>query len=231
MDVCETSPSLIVWLFCCEAPNTRYTLCIHCTFKKKKKKSFLLCILKPCVSAPKNRSPSLCSKHSPAANAMSSIHHFKAKIIQKTYCVYLYSERHYYTAHTCILAFVNHLEKLNIYKKTCVTLGQIALNVFGVFCKHLFIYFNCKRLFLSLKKRHLQLLPSLCVLFIIPSAWAVVGHGSNVNRRSSYNASPKKVIVSRSHSGKVKNRIRNAFGNSTTIIEAGGAGEWSFTFI
>lgn len=99
------------------------------------------------------------------------------------------------------------------------------------FFKHLFIYFNCKRLFLSLKKRHLQLLPSLCVLFIIPSAWAVVGHGSNVNRRSSYNASPKKVIVSRSHSGKVKNRIRNAFGNSTTIIEAGGAGEWSLTFI
>uniref|UniRef100_A0A3Q4FZ26 inositol-phosphate phosphatase n=1 Tax=Neolamprologus brichardi TaxID=32507 RepID=A0A3Q4FZ26_NEOBR len=56
------------------------------------------------------------------------------------------------------------------------------------------------------------------------TAWAVVGHGSNVNRRSSYNASPKKVIVSRSHSGKVKNYIRNAFGNSTTIIEAGGAG-------
>lgn len=52
-----------------------------------------------------------------------------------------------------------------------------------------------------------------------------------MNRRSSYNASPKKVIVSRSHSGKVKNRIRNAFGNSTTIIEAGGAGEWSLTFI
>lgn len=56
------------------------------------------------------------------------------------------------------------------------------------------------------------------------TAWAVVGHGSNVKRRSSYNASPKKVIVSRSHSGKVKNYIRNAFGNSTTIIEAGGAG-------
>lgn len=114
--------------------RTPDTLCAYIVrLKKKKKKSFLLCILKPRVSAPKNRSPSLCSKHSPAANAMSSIHHFKAKIIQKTYCVYLYSERHYYTAHTCILAFVNHLEKLNIYKKTCVTLGQIALNVFGVF--------------------------------------------------------------------------------------------------
>lgn len=130
------------------------------------------------------------------------------------------------------------LGKVEHIQKTCVTLGQIALNVFGVFCKHLLEHFfiifflKCKRLFFfSLKKRHLQLLLSLCVLFIIPSAWAVVGHGSNVNRRSSYNASPKKVIVSRSHSGKVKNYIRNAFGNSTTIIEAGGAGEWSFTFI
>lgn len=99
------------------------------------------------------------------------------------------------------------------------------------FIRNVVYFFKCKRLFFSLKKRHLQLLPSLCVLFIIPPAWAVVGHGSNVNRRSSYNASPKKVIVSRSHSGKVKNYIRNAFGNSTTIIEAGGAGEWSFTFI
>ncbi|XP_070701775.1 inositol monophosphatase 3 [Pempheris klunzingeri] len=56
------------------------------------------------------------------------------------------------------------------------------------------------------------------------TAWAFVGQGSNMHRRASYNVSPPKVIVSRSHSGKVKNFLLDAFGNSTTIIEAGGAG-------
>lgn len=56
------------------------------------------------------------------------------------------------------------------------------------------------------------------------TAWAFVGQGSNMRPRSSYSASPPKVIVSRSHSGKVKSYIQDAFGNSTTIIEAGGAG-------
>ncbi|XP_041660343.1 inositol monophosphatase 3 [Cheilinus undulatus] len=56
------------------------------------------------------------------------------------------------------------------------------------------------------------------------TAWALVGQGSNVRPRSSYSINPPKVIVSRSHSGKVKSYIQDAFGNSTTIIEAGGAG-------
>ncbi|XP_074545364.1 inositol monophosphatase 3 [Halichoeres trimaculatus] len=56
------------------------------------------------------------------------------------------------------------------------------------------------------------------------TAWGVVGQGSNVHPRPSYSISPPKVIVSRSHSGKVKNFILDAFGNSTTIVEAGGAG-------
>ncbi|KAG7221020.1 hypothetical protein INR49_031191 [Caranx melampygus] len=56
------------------------------------------------------------------------------------------------------------------------------------------------------------------------TAWAYVGQGSNVNPRSSYNISPPSVIVSRSHSGKVRNYIHDAFGNSTIITEAGGAG-------
>ncbi|XP_030607209.1 inositol monophosphatase 3 [Archocentrus centrarchus] len=55
------------------------------------------------------------------------------------------------------------------------------------------------------------------------TAWAFVGYGSNMHPRSSYSGSPKKVIVSRSHSGQVKSYIHSAFGNST-IIEAGGAG-------
>ncbi|XP_061747461.1 inositol monophosphatase 3 [Nerophis ophidion] len=56
------------------------------------------------------------------------------------------------------------------------------------------------------------------------TAWALVHHGSNMSPRSAYSVSPPKVIVSRSHSGKVKSYIRNAFGNGTTIVEAGGAG-------
>lgn len=43
--------------------------------------------------------------------------------------------------------------------------------------------------------------------------------------RSSYNVSPPKAIISRSHPGKAKGFIQDAFGNSTTIVEAGGAGE------
>ncbi|KAI3375345.1 hypothetical protein L3Q82_021836 [Scortum barcoo] len=56
------------------------------------------------------------------------------------------------------------------------------------------------------------------------TAWAYVGQGSNIRHRSSYSVSPPKVIVSRSHSGKVKSFIQDAFGNSTAIIGAGGAG-------
>lgn len=56
------------------------------------------------------------------------------------------------------------------------------------------------------------------------TAWGLVGQGSNMSPRLSYSVSPPKVIVSRSHSGKVKSFIQDAFGNSTTIIAAGGAG-------
>ncbi|XP_031143360.1 inositol monophosphatase 3 [Sander lucioperca] len=56
------------------------------------------------------------------------------------------------------------------------------------------------------------------------TAWAFVGQGSNMRPRPSYTVSPPKAIVSRSHSGTVKSYVQEAFGNSTTIIEAGGAG-------
>ncbi|XP_068427660.1 inositol monophosphatase 3 [Clinocottus analis] len=56
------------------------------------------------------------------------------------------------------------------------------------------------------------------------TAWAFVGQGSNMSPRASYSDSSPKVIVSRSHSGKVKGFVQDAFGNGTTIIEAGGAG-------
>lgn len=56
------------------------------------------------------------------------------------------------------------------------------------------------------------------------TAWAMVGQGANVRARSSYSTTPPKVIISRSHSGQVKNFVHDAFGNSTTIIKAGGAG-------
>jgi inositol monophosphatase 3 len=53
-----------------------------------------------------------------------------------------------------------------------------------------------------------------------------VGHGTNVRARTSYISSSPKVIVSRSHAGKVKSFIQDAFGNTTTITPAGGAGEY-----
>ncbi|XP_054624348.1 inositol monophosphatase 3 isoform X1 [Dunckerocampus dactyliophorus] len=56
------------------------------------------------------------------------------------------------------------------------------------------------------------------------TAWALVHQGSNMSVRSAYSVSPPKVIVSRSHSGKVRSYIHDAFGNSTAIIQAGGAG-------
>lgn len=56
------------------------------------------------------------------------------------------------------------------------------------------------------------------------SAWGFVGEGSNVAPRASYNTNFPKVIVSRSHSGKVKSFVQVAFGNNTEIIPAGGAG-------
>ncbi|KAJ3594898.1 hypothetical protein NHX12_004203 [Muraenolepis orangiensis] len=56
------------------------------------------------------------------------------------------------------------------------------------------------------------------------TAWAFVGKGTNVRARASYSSSPPKVIVSRSHAGKVTSFIQEAFGNATTIIQAGGAG-------
>ncbi|XP_023832764.1 inositol monophosphatase 3 [Salvelinus fontinalis] len=56
------------------------------------------------------------------------------------------------------------------------------------------------------------------------TAWALVGHGSNMKPRTTYNMNPPKVIVSRSHAGKVKGFIEEAFGNTTVILPAGGAG-------
>lgn len=56
------------------------------------------------------------------------------------------------------------------------------------------------------------------------SAWGFVGEGSNMVPRASYNINSPKVIVSRSHSGKVKSFVQAAFGNNTEIIPAGGAG-------
>lgn len=72
-------------------------------------------------------------------------------------------------------------------------------------------------------------------LFLFPlQAWGFVGQGSNLQARSSYSIAPPKVIVSRSHSGEVKQFTQKAFGN-TSIIEAGGAGEqkllYRFIFI
>ncbi|KFM01708.1 Inositol monophosphatase 3, partial [Aptenodytes forsteri] len=56
------------------------------------------------------------------------------------------------------------------------------------------------------------------------TAWAMVDGGSNVKARSSYNVKTPRIIVSRSHAGKVEQVARQTFGNKTVIIPAGGAG-------
>ncbi|CAH2285262.1 inositol monophosphatase 3 [Pelobates cultripes] len=56
------------------------------------------------------------------------------------------------------------------------------------------------------------------------TAWAMVSGGSNILRRRSYNLKTPTIIVSRSHSGVVKEVTRETFGNKTEIISAGGSG-------
>ncbi|KAJ8277657.1 hypothetical protein GJAV_G00078180 [Gymnothorax javanicus] len=56
------------------------------------------------------------------------------------------------------------------------------------------------------------------------TAWGMVGAGANLRARSSLSEKPPQVIVSRSHSGHVKEFVRTALGNDTVIITAGGAG-------
>uniref|UniRef100_A0A3Q2HGZ2 Golgi-resident adenosine 3',5'-bisphosphate 3'-phosphatase n=1 Tax=Equus caballus TaxID=9796 RepID=A0A3Q2HGZ2_HORSE len=56
------------------------------------------------------------------------------------------------------------------------------------------------------------------------AAWAMVDGGSNVKARTSYNEKTPRIVVSRSHSGMVKQVALQTFGNQTTIIPAGGAG-------
>ncbi|KAM4689675.1 Golgi-resident adenosine 3',5'-bisphosphate 3'-phosphatase [Discoglossus pictus] len=56
------------------------------------------------------------------------------------------------------------------------------------------------------------------------TAWAMVDGGSNVKMRSSYNEETPTIIVSRSHSGEVKEVARQTFGNKTEIKDAGGSG-------
>lgn len=56
------------------------------------------------------------------------------------------------------------------------------------------------------------------------TAWAMVDSGSNIKARSSYNERTPRIIVSRSHAGKVEQVARQTFGNKTVIIPAGGAG-------
>lgn len=56
------------------------------------------------------------------------------------------------------------------------------------------------------------------------TAWAMVDGGSNVKAHTSYNEKTPRIVVSRSHSGMVKQVALQTFGNQTTIIPAGGAG-------
>uniref|UniRef100_A0A8C8C676 Uncharacterized protein n=1 Tax=Oncorhynchus tshawytscha TaxID=74940 RepID=A0A8C8C676_ONCTS len=49
----------------------------------------------------------------------------------------------------------------------------------------------------------------------LSTTWALVGDGSNLKPRTSYNMNSPKVIVSKSHAGKVKGFIEEAFGTTS----------------
>lgn len=58
----------------------------------------------------------------------------------------------------------------------------------------------------------------------------MVDGGSNVKARTSYNEKTPRIVVSRSHSGMVKQVALQTFGNQTTIIPAGGAGTFQLPY-
>lgn len=70
----------------------------------------------------------------------------------------------------------------------------------------------------------LKSLGAITGYYICFPAWAMVDGGANVKARTSYNEKTPRIVVSRSHSGMVKQVALQTFGNQTTIIPAGGAG-------
>ena len=62
---------------------------------------------------------------------------------------------------------------------------------------------------------------SLCTFAV----WGWVGHGTNVKKEIVGNEDEVRIIVSRSHAGKVKETAQKAFGKDVTVVPAGGAGK------
>lgn len=54
--------------------------------------------------------------------------------------------------------------------------------------------------------------------------WSWVGHGSNIEEVHIGNEAEHRIIVSRSHAGRVETTAKNAFGKDAHVVPAGGAG-------
>ena len=70
-----------------------------------------------------------------------------------------------------------------------------------------------------------------CTLFVAPLAWAFVdhGHSKDLDKHKPKSFGATSIIVSRSHAGKVGTVAKEAFGDNTVVIPAGGAGLYMYT--
>lgn len=62
-------------------------------------------------------------------------------------------------------------------------------------------------------------------------AWAGYGHSENLKKSDGKKTDENegtKIIVSRSHAGKVQEVAKKAFGEKTIVVPAGGAGKYEF---
>ena len=72
--------------------------------------------------------------------------------------------------------------------------------------------------------------PKPCsTLFVTPLAWAFVdhGHSKDLDKHKPKSVGATSIIVSRSHAGKVGTVAKEAFGDNTVVIPAGGAGGYT----
>lgn len=65
------------------------------------------------------------------------------------------------------------------------------------------------------------------------TVWAWVGYGQSnsvkqAERKEKATDEPKTIIMSRSHPGQVQEVVKNAFGEKTGIVPAGGAGGYYY---
>lgn len=89
-------------------------------------------------------------------------------------------------------------------------------------------FFDCNCLFIKKKKKKTITMWFISFFFLLDWAWVSYGHSSNLKQQEKTQLSkdkPAQIIVSRSHGGTVVEILKQAFGENTIVIPAGGAGK------